>query len=206
MSANIGIIDYGAGNLQSVINAFKFVGFESKLVKNADELSKFDRVVLPGVGAFALAMNRLKELGMDEAIKEFVKSAKPFLGICLGMQLLFDESDEFGVSKGLCLIKGRVCKFDEAKFKNSLKIPHIGWNTLEFTAQSPLNSNLNSSEYLYFVHSYHVVCEPKFALAKTQYGYEFTSAVWADNVYGFQPHPEKSSEVGLKILQNFGRL
>lgn len=206
MSANIGIIDYGAGNLQSVCNAFKFVGFKAGLVKNADELAKFDRVVLPGVGAFALAMNRLKELGMDAAIKEFVKSGKPFLGICLGMQLLFDESDEFGVSKGLSLISGRVCKFDETKFKTPLKIPHIGWNVLNFTSKSPLNFNLNPSEYLYFVHSYHLVCEPKFALATTEYGYEFTSAVWADNVYGFQPHPEKSSDTGLKILQNFGRL
>lgn len=206
MSANIGIIDYGAGNLQSVINAFKFVGFEAKLLKNADELAKFDKVVLPGVGAFALAMNRLKELNMDEAIREFTKSGKPFLGICLGMQLLFDESDEFGVSKGLSLINGRVEKFNETKFKTPLKIPHIGWNALNFTRKTPINANLSDSEYLYFVHSYHVVCEPKFALATSEYGYEFISAVCADNIYGFQPHPEKSSDAGLKILQNFGRL
>ncbi|QKF91729.1 imidazole glycerol phosphate synthase subunit HisH [Campylobacter sp. CCUG 57310] len=206
MSSNIGIIDYGAGNLQSVVNAFKFVGFEAKLVKNADELAKFDKAVLPGVGAFGLAINRLKELSMDEAIKEFVKSGKPFLGICLGMQLLFDESDEFGVSKGLGLISGRVKKFNEAEFKTPLKIPHIGWNGLNFTRQTALNANLGASEYLYFVHSYHVVCEPKFVLATSEYGYEFISAVCADNIYGFQPHPEKSSDAGLKILRNFGRL
>ena len=143
---------------------------------------------------------------MDEAIKEAVKSGKAFIGICLGMQLLFEKSFEFGEHEGLSLLPGEVVKFDEAKFDKPLKIPHVGWNTLEFKQDCPLRLGLKELEYLYFVHSYHVVCDDKFALAKTTYGYEFTSAVQHENLFGFQPHPEKSHEVGLKILENFARL
>ena len=206
MSSSIGIIDYKAGNLQSVINAFKFVGFDARLIKDSDEVAKFDRVVLPGVGAFSEAIKRLNASNLDEAIKEFVKSGKPFLGICLGMQLLFDESSEFGHTKGLGLISGKVVKFDESKFSEPLKVPHTGWNGLNFTKNTSINANLNKSEYLYFVHSYHVVCDNKFALANSEYGYKFVSAVNKDNIYGFQPHPEKSHSAGLKILENFGRM
>lgn len=203
---NIGIIDYGAGNLQSVVNAFKFVGFDAKLIRNCDEVLKLDKVVLPGVGAFASAMDKLKERNLDEAAKEFIESGKPFLGICLGMQLLFENSDEFGLSNGLGVIEGRVEKFDEKRMNKDLKIPHMGWNGVNFTKNTPINANLSKNEYLYFVHSYHVVCDEKFALGISEYGYKFVSAVCKDNIYGFQPHPEKSHSAGLKILENFGRL
>lgn len=202
----IGIIDYKAGNIQSVINAFDFVGAKCELVSDADRLKFYDRVVLPGVGAFSEAMKRLKASNFDEAIREFVASGRAFLGICLGMQLLFDESEEFGVSGGLGLLRGRVVKFDESKFGSPLKVPHMGWNALNFTRQTPINLGLKASEYLYFVHSYHVVCDDKFTLATTDYGYKFVSAVAHENIYGFQPHPEKSHGAGLKILENFTRI
>ncbi|MGP1360234.1 imidazole glycerol phosphate synthase subunit HisH [Campylobacter sp.] len=202
----IAIVDYGAGNIKSVINAFNFLDKKCTLVDKPENLKEYSHIVLPGVGAFGEAMKKLKNNGMDEAIKEAVKSGKTFIGICLGMQLLFDKGFEFGEHAGLGLIAGDVVKFDESRFDKPLKIPHIGWNTLEFKQKSPLNFGLKELEYLYFVHSYHVVCDDKFALAKTTYGYEFTSAVWHENVFGFQPHPEKSHEVGLKILENFARL
>ena len=202
----IAIIDYGAGNIKSVINAFKFLGYECVLVSEPDSLKEYSHIVLPGVGAFGEAMKKLKFNGVDEAIKEAVKSGKAFMGICLGMQLLFEKSFEFGEHEGLSLLPGEVVKFDEAKFDKPLKIPHVGWNTLSFKQNGPLNLGLKELGYLYFVHSYHVVCDDKFALAKTGYGYEFTSAVQHENLFGFQPHPEKSHDVGLKILENFTRL
>ena len=202
----IAIIDYGAGNIKSVINAFKFLGHECVLLSEPGSLKEHSHIVLPGVGAFGEAMKKLKFNGMDEAIKEAVKNGKAFIGICLGMQLLFEKSFEFGEHEGLSLLPGEVVKFDEAKFDKPLKIPHVGWNTLEFKQNSPLRLGLKELEYLYFVHSYHVACDDKFALAKTTYGYEFTSAVQHENLFGFQPHPEKSHEVGLKILENFARL
>lgn len=202
----IAIVDYGAGNIKSVINAFNFLGKKCVLVSDPESLKGCSHIVLPGVGAFGEAMKKLKHNGMDEAIKEAVKNGKAFIGICLGMQLLFEKGFEFGEHAGLGLITGDVVKFDESRFDKPLKIPHIGWNTLEFKQKSPLNFGLKELEYLYFVHSYHVVCDDKFILAKTTYGYEFTSAVWHENVFGFQPHPEKSYEVGLKILENFARL
>ena len=158
------------------------------------------------MGAFGEAMAKLKSANLDEAIKEFVASGRYFLGICLGMQLLFDKSEEFGANDGLGLISGKVIKFDESKFSANLKIPHMGWNTLEFTRQTLINSGLESSVYAYFVHSYHAVCDDKFALAKTTYGYEFVSGVCKDNIFGFQPHPEKSHENGIKIIKNFTEL
>lgn len=196
-----GIIDYDAGNIKSVMNAFEFIGEKTELVHT--NLAKYDRIVLPGVGAFGEAMQKLKSRGLDEEIKLFVASGKPFLGICLGMQLLFEKSDEFGENLGLGLIKGEVVRFKESEFTKKLKIPHVGWNSCEFTRKSKINKGLGQSAYLYFVHSYHVVCDDKFALSKTFYGYEFVSAVEKDNVFGFQPHPEKSHENGLKILKNF---
>ena len=202
----IAVIDYGAGNIKSVINAFKFLDKKCGLVSEPESLKEYSHIVLPGVGAFGEAIKKLKINSMDEAIKEAVKSGKAFIGICLGMQLLFEKSYEFGEHEGLGLIAGEVIKFDEAKFDKPLKIPHVGWNALLFKQNGPLNLGLKELEYLYFVHSYHVVCDDKFALAKTGYGYEFTSAVQHENVFGFQPHPEKSHEVGLKILENFARL
>ena len=202
----IAVIDYGAGNIKSVINAFKFLDKKCVLVSEPESLKEYSRIVLPGVGAFGEAIKKLKHNGMDEAIKEAVRSGKAFIGICLGMQLLFEKSYEFGEHEGLGLIAGEVIKFDEVKFDRPLKIPHVGWNTLLFKQNGSLNLGLKELEYLYFVHSYHVVCDDKFALAKTTYGYEFTSAVQHENIFGFQPHPEKSHEVGLKILEKFARL
>ncbi|MFC2491483.1 MAG: imidazole glycerol phosphate synthase subunit HisH [Campylobacter curvus] len=202
----IGIIDYGAGNLQSVINAFEKLNLSARLVRNAEELVKFERIILPGVGAFGEAMKKLKSANLDEAIKDFVASGRPFLGICLGMQLLFEKSSEFGEHAGLGLLRGEVVKFDDAKFDEPLKVPHTGWNVINFVRETPINRGLKKSEYLYFVHSYHVVCDENAVLGSSEYGYKFTSAVAKGNVFGFQPHPEKSHDTGLKILQNFGRL
>ena len=202
----IGIIDYNAGNIRSVKNALSFCGAKFELVSTPEQVLRSDKILLPGVGAFGEAMAKLKSANLDEAIKEFVASGRYFLGICLGMQLLFDKSEEFGANDGLGLISGKVIKFDESKFGANLKIPHMGWNTLEFTRQTPINSGLESSVYAYFVHSYHAVCDDKFALAKTTYGYEFVSGVCKENVFGFQSHPEKSHENGIKIIKNFTEL
>ena len=202
----IGIIDYNAGNIRSVKNALSFCGAKFELVSTPEQVLGSDKILLPGVGAFGEAMAKLKSANLDEAIKEFVASGRYFLGICLGMQLLFDKSEEFGANDGLGLISGKVIKFDESKFGANLKIPHMGWNTLEFTRQTPINSGLESSVYAYFVHSYHAVCDDKFALAKTTYGYEFVRGVCKENVFGFQPHPEKSHENGIKIIKNFTEL
>lgn len=202
----IAIIDYDAGNIQSVINAVEFLGEKAVLVSKPDDLVKFDKAILPGVGAFGEAMNKLKSANLDKAICEFVAQNKPFLGICLGMQLLFEKSFEFGESDGLGILKGSVVKFDESKFGKNLKIPHMGWNSCEFTQDTAINRNLDKSAYLYFVHSFHVVCNDEIVLSKTNYGYDFVSSVAKDNIFGFQPHPEKSHENGLKILKNFMEL
>jgi glutamine amidotransferase len=197
----IGIVDYNMGNLASVKNAFDKIGADAEIVKNAEKLKNYDKLIFPGVGAFGDAMEHLKKTGMDESIKEFIKSGKYVLGVCLGMQLLFEESEEFGKHKGLGVIKGKVVKFDKTKVGNH-KIPHMGWNKMFFTKNTPLFEKLDNP-YLYFVHSYHVVCDEKYVIGKTVYGYEFVSAVNKDNIFGFQPHPEKSHNAGLQILKNF---
>ena len=151
-------------------------------------------------------MEHLKERNMDEAIKAYAKGGDPMLGICLGMQLLFESSQEFGESQGLGLIKGHVQAFDVERFSHSLKVPHMGWNRM-FTKEHELFRNLDDEHYLYFVHSFHAVCEdPSNTIGRTEYGYSFTSAVANDNVMGIQPHPEKSHKNGLQILENFTKL
>ena len=202
----IAIIDYDAGNIQSVINAVEFLGQKAVLVSNPIDLAKFNKAILPGVGAFGEAMIKLKSTNLDKAICEFVSQNKPFLGICLGMQLLFEKSYEFGQHSGLGILKGSIIKFDESKFDKKLKIPHMGWNSCEFTRSTPINKGLDESAYLYFVHSFHVVCDDEIVLSKTNYGYDFVSSVAKDNIFGFQPHPEKSHENGLKIFKNFMEL
>lgn len=200
----IGIIDYNAGNLQSVKNALEYVGANCEVIKDPNKLKNFDKIILPGVGAFGDAMEKLRSNGVDESIKEFIKSGKPFLGICLGMQLLFEKSYEFGENLGLGIIKGEVVKFDENKFERKLKIPHVGWNAIKFTKSCKITKNLNDNVYFYFVHSYHVICkQEKCILGKSEYGYEFVSAICKDNVMAFQPHPEKSHSNGLQIFKNF---
>lgn len=199
----IGIIDYNAGNLQSVKNALEYVGANCEVIKDPNKLKNFDKIILPGVGAFGDAMGKLRLNGLDESIKEFIKSGKLFLGICLGMQLLFEKSYEFGENLGLGIIKGEVIKFDENKFKKKLKIPHVGWNAIKFAKDCKITKNLNDSVYFYFVHSYHVVPKEDCVLATSEYGYEFASAICKDNVIAFQPHPEKSHKNGLEIFKNF---
>lgn len=202
----IAIIDYNMGNLQSVINAFDKIGSHVEVVKDADKLKEFDKVILPGVGAYKDAMDSLNSNGMKESITQFAKSGKPLLGICLGMQLLLESSEEFGLTEGLGLIEGSVVEFDKTKFDHRLKVPHMGWNELFVQRNSKLFEGLNREIYLYFVHSFHATCKDEFAIGKTFYGYDFVSAVEKENIYGFQPHPEKSHENGLKILENFVRI
>ena len=199
----IGIVDYNMGNLASVKNAFKKINADAEVVKDIDKIKNYDKLILPGVGAFGDAIKHLKETNLDEAIKEFVKSGKYLLGVCLGMQLLFEKSEEFGEHEGLGFIEGEVVYFDKKRVGDR-KIPHMGWNKL-FNKNSPLFENLNNP-YLYFVHSLHVVCDEKYVIGKSIYGYEFVSAVNKDNIFGFQPHPEKSHDEGLKILKNFVEL
>ena len=199
----IAIVDYNMGNLASVQNAFATLGKETQIENDPKKFQQYDKLILPGVGAFGDAMDHLYERGMVDAIKKFADSNKPMLGICLGMQLLFESSEEFGKHEGLGLIKGHVSKFDSSNFQENLKVPHMGWNRM-FTKQHPLFENLDKEHYLYFVHTYHVNCtDEEDIIGKTFYGYEFTSAVAHKNIMGIQPHPEKSHKNGLQILKNF---
>ncbi len=199
----IGVVDYNMGNLRSVYNAFEKIGKKVDIVTKANKLKKYDKIILPGVGAFGDAMKSLEATGMREAVVDFSASNKPLLGICLGMQLLFEKSYEFGETKGLDLIPGVVVEFDSSKFETRLKVPHMGWNEIFIQKQSPLLEGLSDETYLYFVHSFHATCEDKYIIGKTTYGYDFPSIVQKDNIFGFQPHPEKSHDNGLKILKNF---
>lgn len=202
----IGIVDYNMGNLASVQNAFVKIGAKSVVESDPKKFKDYEKLILPGVGAFGDAIEHLRERNMIDAIREFAQSGKPILGICLGMQLLFESSEEFGSNEGLGLIKGKVVAFDTAKFSEPLKVPHMGWNRM-FTKKHPLFEGLDEEHYLYFVHSYHAVRENEDdVIGKTLYGYEFASAVACKNVMGIQPHPEKSHRNGLKILENFTRL
>jgi len=199
----IAIVDYKMGNLQSVKNAFNLFTDKVEIVSDPYDLKKFDKVLLPGVGAYKDAMTHLKQNSMDEAVKEFANSGKPLLGICLGMQLLLESSTEFGESEGLGLIPGKVIKFDKKRFETPHKVPHMGWNRVFKQQDSYVLNDLDKSFYLYFVHSFHAQTEDRYILTKTNYGYEFASAIIKDNIIGFQPHPEKSHENGLKIIKNF---
>jgi glutamine amidotransferase len=202
----IAIVDYNMGNLASVQNAFAKLGEETVIESNPSKFKEYDKLILPGVGAFGDAMTHLRERNMIKALKEYAASGKYMLGICLGMQLLFQSSEEFGKHEGLGLIKGSVTAFDSSKFSEPLKVPHMGWNRM-FTSQHPLFENLDEEHYLYFVHTYHVNCTDKEdIIGTTNYGYDFTSAVSRGNVMGLQPHPEKSHKNGLHILENFIRL
>lgn len=195
-----GIIDYGAGNLKNVKKALDFLGAESVISDDIEVLQTCDRLILPGVGAFQKAMEMLRGKKMDVFLKEYVKE-KPLLGICLGMQLLFDSSEEFGYSEGLGLIPGNVVRLPE---RRGYKIPHMGWNNLSFCHESPLLKGVKEGEYVYFVHSYHAEVEDQSHLiAVTDYGMPVTSIVEKGNVFGTQFHPEKSDQTGLAMLKNF---
>jgi len=202
----IAIVDYNMGNLASVQNAFAQLGAQTVVESNPTKFKEYDKLILPGVGAFGDAMQHLQERNMIEAIQDFAFSGKPMLGICLGMQLLFESSEEFGHHKGLGLIKGKVTPFDTTRFSEPLKVPHMGWNRM-FTREHPLFDGLDAEHYLYFVHTYHVHCnDDADIIGTTEYGYKFTSAVAHSNIMGIQPHPEKSHTNGLKILENFIKL
>lgn len=199
----IGIVDYNMGNLASVKNAFSLLGEEVEVVHDPDAFMKYEKLILPGVGAFCDAMEHLQERAMVDGLHHYAQSGNYMLGICLGMQLLFESSEEFGSNEGLALIKGHVQAFDEKRFDTPLKVPHMGWNRM-FSKKHPLFENLDEEHYLYFVHSFHAVCEnPEDTIGRTEYGYSFTSAVAHENVLGIQPHPEKSHKNGLQILKNF---
>ncbi len=198
----VAIVDYNMGNLASVYNACKLIGVDADIVSDPSKIKDYDRVILPGVGAFGDAMKHLEQTGMKKAVEEFALSGKPLIGICLGMQLLFESSEEFGDTKGLGLIPGKVVAFDKTKMDmKDHKVPHVGWNKL-FHKENKLFEKLENP-YLYFVHSFHVVTEDKYIIGTTHYGYDFVSAVQKDNIYGFQPHPEKSHDNGIQILKNF---
>ncbi|CAA6811698.1 MAG: Imidazole glycerol phosphate synthase amidotransferase subunit (EC [uncultured Campylobacterales bacterium] len=198
----IAIVDYNMGNLASVKNAFLKCEQEADVIKNKDDIFKYDHVILPGVGAFGDAMDSLKESGFDESIKEYANNGGKLLGICLGAQLLFDKGDEFGLHSGLGLIPGTVKIFDKNRFKIRLKVPHMGWNKVRLK-EDRVFDGIDDNVYLYFVHSHHIECEDKYIIGTTEYGYEFASIVKNNNIYGIQPHPEKSHDNGIKMIQNF---
>ena len=198
----IAIVDYGVGNLKSVSNAMKFVGCSTQITGEAADLERADAILLPGVGAFPDAADKLRTQGLDRALIRQAELGKPMLGICLGMQLLFDKGYEVREADGLGLVKGKVDKIVTGQ-----KLPHIGWNSLRFPKESPLFRDFCGGEYVYFVHSYcGYVAREEDAAAYTDYGVPVLAAVQRGNVFGCQFHPEKSGEVGLQILQHFGEL
>ncbi len=200
----IAIIDYGMGNLASVQNAFLKLGYEAYTTSDPDEILAAEKVVLPGVGAFADAISNIRSLGIDQTITELVKRETPLLGICLGLQLLFTESEENGIHKGLDIIQGRVEKF---KLGADYKVPQIGWNSITVNPDSKLLAAIPSGSYFYFVHSYYVVpTDEAVVAAKTEYGINFVSAIEKGRLFAAQFHPEKSSRIGLQILSNFGEM
>ena len=197
----IAIIDYDAGNIRSVEKALAYLGEEAVLTRDRETILKADKAILPGVGNFKDAMVRIREYGLDEVIHEFVASKKPFLGICLGLQLMFEESKESPGEKGLCLLEGKCTKIPATE---ELKVPQIGWNSLEFPKESKLFKGIEPGSYVYFVHSYYLKAKDfSDVAATTEYGVTIHAAVEKDNIYACQFHPEKSSDVGLKIIKNF---
>ena len=202
----ITIVDYGMGNLRSVSKAFERLEIEARMTQDPHDISSAEKVVLPGVGAFEDAVRNLETLHLTEPLLKFLKEGKPFLGICLGLQLLFTESEEGGLHKGFGVFSGRVKRFPNG----SLKVPHIGWNTVNrkpYTVnqtECPLLNGIPDGSYFYFVHSYYAEpADQGLAAAKTEYGLTFTSVIWRGNLYATQFHPEKSQTLGLKVLKNF---
>ncbi|MBU1862570.1 MAG: imidazole glycerol phosphate synthase subunit HisH [Candidatus Omnitrophica bacterium] len=204
----IAIIDYGMGNLKSVYNAFCSLGAEVCITSDARRVAAAKHVVLPGVGAFGDAMRELDERNLIDVLKKSIHENKPFLGICLGFQLLFEESEENKGIQGLGVLPGRVKRFDILSFSEPLKIPHMGWNTVAIGKDTcPLMCNVPDEAYFYFVHSFYVESnERDIYLAETNYGIPFMSMAWNNMIFGAQFHPEKSQDVGLKILKNFMEL
>lgn len=200
----IAIVDYDAGNLKSVEKALKFLGQESVITRDRKEILSADKVILPGVGAFGVAMEHLKKYELDKVIKEVAENKTPFLGICLGLQLLFEGSEESSGVEGLHILDGEIVKIPEAP---GLKIPHIGWNSLKLQNQGRLFEGISEDAFVYFVHSYYLKARKESIVkAVTDYGVNIHASVEKENVFACQFHPEKSSSVGLKILENFAKI
>lgn len=212
------IIDYGIGNLRSIEKALEAVGADVVRSDRPEDIARAERVVLPGVGAFGACADEIARRNLVEPIHQSIASGKPFLGVCVGMQLLFDHSEELGLHEGLGVLPGRIVRFqpvyepaaigpEEAPPARPLKIPHMGWNTIKPHRESPLLAGLPEQAYFYFVHSYHAHSDrPSNVLASTTYGIDFPAIVERNNVFGVQFHPEKSHQNGLRVLQNFARL
>ena len=200
----IAILDYDAGNIKSVEKAFGILGEETILTRDFSVIEKADRLVLPGVGSFADAMEHLKKYELDKAIKDYVQSGKPFIGICLGLQLLFESSEESPGVEGLHLLDGVVKRIPDGP---GIKVPHIGWNSLDFPNKGKLFEGIDEGSFVYFVHSYYLeAADPSIVKATTDYGCHIHASVEKDNIFACQFHPEKSSTVGLQILKNFAKL
>ncbi len=198
----IAIIDYGVGNLFSLSSSFKVIGYDTVVTGDEKTIKEADKVILPGVGAFSDAIAKLRDSGLDKVVYEEVESGKHLMGICLGMQMLFEKSHEYGTHQGLGLISGEVIPMENT-IPSELKIPHIGWNYLKIKKENPLLKYINDGDFVYFVHSFYADnCEDS-VIATTNYGKELTAVVAKDNIYGCQFHPEKSGEIGLEILKAF---
>jgi glutamine amidotransferase len=201
MNAKIVIIDYGMGNLRSVQKGFEHVRSEAKVTRNKKEIERASAVVLPGVGAFKDCMQNLEKFGLIDPLVRSIEKGKPYLGICLGLQILFSESEEFGSQQGLDLVRGKVVKF---RPDPDHKVPHMGWNTIEKEREVPLLQGIESGDFFYFVHSYYVIPQENQWIATfTPYGEPFVSSIWKENIFATQFHPEKSQQKGLRILENF---
>ena len=201
----VAIIDYDAGNIKSVEKAFEYLGADTVITRDPKEIYRADHVVLPGVGAFSDAMKKIEEYGMESPIKEVINKNIPFMGICLGLQLLFDSSEESEGVSGLGILRGKIVRIPNTDKEGTYyKVPHIGWNNLSFPREGKLFKGLDDESYVYFVHSYYLQAEDKsIVTATTDYSVRIEASVEKDNVFACQFHPEKSSEVGMKILKNF---
>ena len=200
----IAIIDYGAGNIQSVAKALRHIGCDCTVTKNKEEILAADGAVLPGVGSFGDTVDTMNAYGIKETVKEYIAGGKPFLGICLGMQLLFPESEESPGAEGLGIFEGTITKIPNGE---GLKIPHMGWNSLTVNPKSRLLKGIGEEPYVYFVHSYYLTAKDSdLVAARTEYGVKIDAAVEKGNVFATQFHPEKSGETGLKILRNFAKI
>lgn len=203
----IALIDYDTGNLRSVSKAIEKLGAEVQITRDADTIKSASHVILPGVGAFKDCMAKLEEYNLTDVIKDVIASGTPFLGICVGLQLLFEKSSEFGSTNGLGILKGEVVRFDEPSSENhthEFKVPHMGWNSIEIKKDSKLFKGISDGEFFYFVHSYFVKdAESSNILSTTNYGVDFISSIEVGNLFGCQFHPEKSQTLGLKVLENF---